>query len=455
MSEQSRTLRVAVVGSGPSGFYAAEAVLRGRPDAAVDLFERLPAPYGLVRYGVAPDSQHTKDVTRLFEQIAGHPAFRFLGNVEVGRDLPVETLRGLYHAVILAAGAAGHRRLNIPGEDLPGSWAANDFCGWYNGHPDFADRSFDLAHSAAVIIGNGNVAIDAARMLARTPEELGRTDMPDYALRALGRSQIRDIYLLGRRGPAQASFTHPELEELGQLADAELLVDPGDLELNEASAAELADPKRFKSRHVYDLLAQYAQRPAGTRRRRLRFRFGVLPVRLEGAGRVERLVIEKGALQGGPGAQRVRGTGTFETIPCGLVIRCIGYHGEPMPGVPFDEAAGVIPNDQGRVVDRGEVVPGLYAVGWIRHGPIGLIGTTRRESRHVVAALLQDLAGEPAPRPGPHAVLEALSERGVPVVSFADWRKVDALELARGRQLGKPREKLVRREDLLRAAFSA
>ncbi len=346
------TLKVAVVGSGPAGFYAADALLKSEePRVEVDLLDRLPTPWGLVRLGVAPDHENIKAVSRAFEKIAARPGFRFFGNVEVGSSVGHDELLSLYDAVVYTVGAQTDRRLGIPGEDLPGSWAATEFVAWYNGHPDFQERAFDLSHERAVVIGNGNVAIDCARMLALTAEELAPTDTTHAAIDAICGAGLQEIVLLGRRGPVQAAFTPPELKELGELAGADVVVDTRDLELDPASAAAL-DLDRERARRNYELLEEYAARPVAGRARRIVLRFLVSPVAILGTDRVEGVEVVRNELVEEGGRLVARPTGELEVIPAGLVLRSVGYQGVALPGVPFDERSGTIPNTGGRVDRR-------------------------------------------------------------------------------------------------------
>ncbi|MCI0633068.1 MAG: hypothetical protein L0206_04010, partial [Actinobacteria bacterium] len=356
----------------------------------VDMIERLPTPWGLVRLGVAPDHPNIKAVSRVFEKIAKQPGFRFLGNVEVGRDLEHGDLMALYDAVVYAVGAQTDRRLGIPGEDLPGSWPATVFVAWYNGHPDFQDVSFDLSCERAVVVGNGNVAIDVARMLALAEPEIAPTDTTDPAIDAILGSGIEEIVMLGRRGPAQASFTTPELKELGELADADVVVHPAELELEPASEAALSDSLVARNLEV---LREYAARPLGGKRRRLELRFRVSPVAILGNGRVEAVeVVHNDLVADDKGTVRAVPTDERELIPCGAVFRSVGYRGVPVPGVPFDEETGVMRNRDGRVLDeRGEPVPGVYCAGWIKRGPTGVIGTNKKDATETVELLLEDV----------------------------------------------------------------
>ncbi len=445
-----RPLRIAVVGSGPAGFYAAGQLLAADTPIEVDLIERLPTPWGLVRLGVAPDHPNIKAVSRVFEKTAQRPGFRFLGNVEVGRDLEHAELAELYDAVVYSVGAQTDRRLGIPGEDLPGSWPATAFVAWYNGHPDFQELAFDLSCGRAVVVGNGNVAVDVARMLALAEPEIAPTDTTDAAIEAILGSGIEEIVVLGRRGPAQASFTTPELVELGELADTDVVVDPAELELEPASEPALAESAVARNLAV---LQEYAARRPSGKRRVLRLRFRVSPVAILGEDRVEGIEVVRNELVAEGGRVRAVPTGETEVIPCGAVFRSVGYRGVAVPGVPFDEELGTMSNRGGRVLDAGgEQVPGLYCAGWIKRGPTGIIGTNKKDAAETVAAILEDAASGALPRRedvSAGRVDAALAERGVDVVSHSGWEAIDAIERARGDEQGRPRVKLLGWDELL------
>ena len=431
-------MRVAVVGSGPAGFYAAGALLSADPPAEVDMLERLPTPWGLVRLGVAPDHPKLKSVSRAFERIAEQPGFRFLGNVEVGRDLHHADLVRLYDAVIYAVGAQTDRRLGIPGEDLPGSWAATELVAWYNGHPDFQQLDFDLSVERAVVIGNGNVALDVARMLALTHEELAPTDATDASIAAIADSSLREIVVVGRRGPAQASFTTPELQEMGELAGADVVVDPVDL--------EGAQPKSTNAERNFAVLQGFAAREPQGRPRRVVFRFFQSPIAILGNERVEGIELVRNELDAN---ERAVPTEERETLACGLVFRSVGYHGVELPGVVFDAKTGTIPNEGGRVE------PGVYSAGWIKRGPTGVIGTNKKDATETVVLLLEDaVAGRLQPKPDASAaaVDALLAERGVRVVEYSGWTAIDEAERAAGEKTGRPRIKLCSWDELLAAA---
>jgi ferredoxin/flavodoxin---NADP+ reductase len=454
-------LRVAIVGSGPSGFYAAGHLLKSKshPDlnVQVDVYDRLPTPWGLVRGGVAPDHPNIKAVSRVYEKTAAHPEFRFYGNVEYGTQITHDDLHARYHAIIYAVGAQTDRRMGIPGEDLPGSWAATEFVAWYNGHPDYRELEFDLSCSRAVVVGNGNVAADVARMLALTREELAVTDIADHAIDVLADSRIEEIVVLGRRGPAQAAFTNPELLELGEMTDADVFVDPRDVELDPLSRTWLdSDEASSTSRKNVDILTGYAGRKPEGKRRRIVLRFLVSPLELLGESHVEGIRICRNELQEREGGLRSCTTETTEELDCGIVFRSIGYRGTRVEGLPFDEARGTIPHEAGRILDeQGAPLPGDYVVGWIKRGPTGIIGTNKRDAQETVDELLEDLdAGrlnEPAD-PTRESLEELLAERAPDHVTYEGWEAIDAVEKAAGEPHGRPRVKLTTTDELLGAA---
>ena len=447
-------LRAAIVGAGPAGFYAAGHLLAGERPVQVDLFDRLPTPFGLVRAGVAPDHPKIKSVVRVYEKTAAKEGFRFFGGVELGRDLHRADLLERYHAVIYAIGAATDRRLGIPGEDLRGSEAATAFVGWYNGHPDHPDREFDLGCERVVVVGNGNVALDCARMLALSAEELRKTDTADHAIDLLASDTVKEIVILGRRGPAQAAFTNPELLELGELEQADVIVDPADVDLDEASQAWLdSDEANKTSRENVRILREYAAREPGGKPKRIVLRFLTSPVELQGDERVEKIVVERNRLEPrDDGSLAARPTGERETMECGLVLRSIGYKGIAIPEVPFDERRGTIPNVAGRVVDGEHHLTGEYVTGWIRRGPSGVIGTNKKDGQEAASSLLQDAdAGLLNSPPDDADIADLLAERGVEPVSWQGWERIDAHEQELGAGL-RPRVKLTRYELLHGAA---
>jgi len=453
-------LRVAVVGAGPTGYYATDHLLRQAGIVVeVDLYDRLPTPYGLVRLGVAPDHQKIKSVTAAFDKVAASPRFRFFGGVEFGKDVTLADLRAHYHQIVYCTGAQTDRRMNIPGEDLEGSHPATEFVAWYNGHPDYRDYRFDLSVERAAVVGVGNVAVDVARILCRSPEELAKTDIADYALDALRASRIREVYLLGRRGPAQAAFTNPEVKELGELADADVAVVPSEVELDPLSraAVETSDDRATKKK--VEILQGYARRLPTGKSRRLVLRFLVSPVELRGdaAGRVVGMRLARNELYATPsGALQARATDHVEELPVGLVFRSVGYRGVALPGVPFDEKAGVILNAKGRVLDPTTKQPrvGEYTAGWIKRGPSGVIGTNKPDAAETVECMAADLAQGAVLEPA-HATAAAaeaiVRQRQPRCVSYPEWLKLNELEVARGRAQGRPRLKFTRIEEMLGA----
>ena len=438
MSPAAGRYRVAIIGGGPGGFYAAEALLRSGQAVDVDMFERLPVPYGLVRFGVAPDHPKLKQVTRVFDRIAEMPGFRFFGGVEIGERLSISALRSCYDAVILATGAPVSRRMDVPGEDLQGSYQASDFVAWYNGHPDFRHCTFDLGAKRAVIIGHGNVALDVARMLAKTPDELRHTDIAAHALDALAESSVREIYLVGRRGPDQTRFAAKELQEFEELADCDPLVELDGFP--EFSANPGADTEAEAS---LALLRAFSTRPVAKRRRCV-FRFGLAPLGIEGDGRVQRIAFSQ--RQGDARAVSSRNI----AIDCGLVFSSIGRQAAPISGIPYDDARGVHANIGGRLAADGCALPGLYVCGWGKRGPQGTIGTNRACSVETVANVLADLPQLDVPPHHPDSLLGGASFPRY--VDYPAWRRIDAEEVARGRPNGKPREKFVALDEMFAAA---
>ncbi len=457
---ENRPLRVAIVGSGPTGFYAAQHLF-DQPDLTVqvDMFDRLPTPYGLVRLGVAPDHQKIKSVIRVYHKTASRPEFRFFGNVEIGRHLTVDDLKRHYHQIVYCTGAQTDRRLGIPGEDLAGSHTATEFVAWYNGHPDFTGLTFDLSQETAVVVGIGNVAVDVARILCRTPEELERTDIADYALEALRNSRVRQVAMLGRRGPAQAAFTNAEVKELGEMPGAACATLPDELELDPVTRQALGEtPDKLTTRKL-EILGSLVGRSEPDKPRRLEIRFLVSPVEIEGddRGRVRAVRIERNELfLDDRGNVKSRGTGRFETLPAGLLFRSVGYRGVPVAGVPFRDDWAVIPNEAGRVIDPadGHPLPGQYAAGWIKRGPQGVIGTNKPDALETVRAMLEDLAQGRLPEPASPAADAAerlVRERQPDVFSYEDWNRLDALEIERGAPLGRPRLKYTEVREMLAA----
>lgn len=443
-------IHVAIVGSGPSGFYAAEALLRSDIPVRVDMFERLPTPYGLVRSGVAPDHQKLKQPIQVFERIAKTPEFNFLGNVRIGVDVTIDELKAAYHAVIFACGAQNDRRMNIPGEDFAGSHTATEFVGWYNGHPDYRDRKFDLQQDVVAIIGQGNVAVDVCRILTRPVDELKTSDIAEHALDALSNSKIREVHIIGRRGPAQAKFTAKELRELTGLTGTVTTLDPEQLRLSAVCETELASNTNAIAQKNMEIFRSIAENTPRSGSRRIHFRFLASPVEIQGRNRVEKLSLVRNQLTGEPFRQSAEATDTFEDLDCGLVFRSIGYKGVPIPGLPFDSARGVLPNIKGRLVEGENKLQGLYVTGWLKRGPSGIIGTNRADSIETVETLLSDLAREaPGSAQGLKAVSPIIERRCGRVVHLSDWLDIDAAEVSRGATKGKPREKFTRIEEML------
>jgi ferredoxin--NADP+ reductase len=444
--------RAAIIGAGPAGFYAADQLLK--VGFEVDLFDLLPTPFGLVRAGVAPDHPKIKSVTRVYAKTAQHEAFRFFGGVALGTDVTREELLARYHAVIYAVGTATDNRLGIPGEDRPGSHPATEFVAWYNGHPHFADHQFKLNGGRAVVIGNGNVAIDVARMLVLDPRELAPTDTADHALDAFGMAGVTEVVLGGGRAPPEAAFTNPELRELGELERADVIVDPDQLE-------RVAEPEDTTKRRNVEILREYSERAPSGKSHRLELRFLRSPLEILGEGSdgpvtgvrvgINRLV------QSADGRVSAEPTGEEEVIECGLVLRSIGYRGVPLAGIPFEERRGLIRNVDGRVVDDAGTCRGEYAVGWIKRGPSGVIGTNKKDASDTVARIVEDseagALGEPSPEDADaEAIAGWLRERVPDLVTWGDWEAIDAHESALGQPSGRPRVKLVRLAELIEAS---
>jgi ferredoxin--NADP+ reductase len=455
-----RPLRVAVVGAGPAGFYVAEHLLR-RAEVVVDLdmFDRLPTPFGLVRLGVAPDHQKIKAVTAAFDKVAAHPRFRFFGGVELGKDVTVADLRAHYHQIVYTTGAQTDRRMGIPGEDLLGSHPATEFVAWYNGHPDYRDCQFDLSQERVAVVGVGNVAVDVARILCRTPSELAATDIAEHALEALRGSRVREVYLLGRRGAAQAAFTNPELKELGELEGADVAVAAHEVELDALSREALEKTGDRAGGKKVEILQSYARRAPEGKPRRLVLRFLVSPVAVldNGAGAVGGIRLVRNRLvASATGTIQAQPTEQVEELPAGLVFRSVGYRGVPLPGVPFDDKWGVVLNEKGRVLDPNTKQPllGEYTAGWIKRGPTGVIGTNKPDAAETATAMLEDAAtGQmlaPA-EPDAAAAERLVTQRQPHYVDYADWLRLNDLEIARGRSRGSPRLKFTRVDEMLAA----
>lgn len=446
-------LRVAVIGAGPAGFYTTEALLKQNDSVFIDIFDRLPAPYGLVRYGVAPDHHRIKSIEKLLARTGRDERVRFFGNVEFGRDLDLEDLQRHYHALVFATGAPLDRNLGVPGEDLPGSLSATEFVAWYNGHPDYRHLEPDLSAEAVAVIGLGNVAVDVTRILAKSVDELRATDIAAHALEQLAESRVRDIWLIGRRGPAQARFTTKELRELGELDNADISVDAAQLELDPYSEMEVAGDMLVQRN--LQVLAGFAAAPVQGKPRHIRLRFLRSPLALLGTEKVTGLELAHNELQGAPGlGLKAMPTDVRETLEAGLVLRSIGYRGTALPGVPFDERRAVIPHEQGRVrCPSGEGhAAGLYTTGWIKRGPSGVIGSNKADALETAACILADEPPVLSPEAAaPEAIEHLLERRGVRFIRFSDWEELDRLELSRGAALGRPRLKFTDTTEMLEA----
>ncbi len=442
--------RVAIVGAGPTGFYAADELLKAAQlNIQVDMFERLPAPYGLVRYGVAPDHLKIKNVTAIFDKIADSERFRFFGNVEIGSTIVLEQLRQHYHAVILTTGASSDRRLGLEHEDAPGSHPATAFVGWYNGHPDFRDAKFNLDCKRAVVVGVGNVAIDVARILVSSYEELKQSDIAEHALEALAKSKIEEVVIIGRRGPVQAAFTNPELKELEELSEADFWAQPDEVALDEHSAAFLAnEPDKAITKRL-EMLDRAAQR-CGQRTKKkllsLRFCWSPSELSVDAKGALASIRLQKNSLGE---TMQARGTDRYEDLSAGLLLRSVGYRGVAVEDVPFNSKSATIANQQGRVMSDGQHQVGHYTAGWIKRGPSGVIGTNKPCAKETVACLLEDLQAGRHLHPTSSNISEILANH--PVVDFPRWKGIDQLEKKRGEASGRPRVKLTSVEEMLAA----
>lgn len=446
--------RVAVIGAGPSGLYAAAALLSSGEPVSVEVLDRLPAPYGLVRYGVAPDHVKMKSVIRVLQKPFDPADVEFLGGVRIGGDgIPLDELRTHFHAVVHATGSSVDRALGVPGEELAGSLGSGAFVSWYCGHPDFTELSPPLDHPGVAVVGAGNVALDVARVLAKTADEMAATDVPGPVLDALRSSAVRDVHVLIRRGPQHVRFTPAELRQIGDLAHAQVIVhDDGLLAAGVEEPATIEQGDR-RQRQNLAMLGEWVGRPDDGSPRRIHLRFLRSPVRLLGEGRVSGIVVERTAVDA---SGRVVGTGEEEVLDVGLVVRAIGYAGEPIPGLPFDEASGTVPNEGGRVVRDGVPVPGAYVTGWIKRGPTGVIGTNKGDAQETVAALLEDLPSLPAPaHPEPEALRDALAAHGIRPVDWTAWLRLDAEEVRRGGLRGAERVKVAELAEMLDAAHGA
>ena len=444
MSE-NKQYRVAVIGSGPAGFYACEHLFKkDEHNFSIDMFDKLPTPHGLVRSGVAPDHQKIKSVTRVYDKIASNENFRFFGLVEYGKHITLDDLKRHYHIVVFATGAQTDRKMNIPGEDLKRSHTATEFVAWYNGHPEYKDFEFDLTQEKVAIVGVGNVAVDVARILCRTEEELLKTDIADYALEALKSSNVKEVYLLGRRGPAQAAFTNPEVKELGNLDDAHAITRIEEVELDEFTK-ELLESKEDRSLvKKIEILNAYSEDIEFQKSKKLHLRFLVSPIEIvgDGQGSVKAIKLVKNELyKTEDGTLRPRATSETEELEVGLVFRSIGYHGVPLPDVPFHEKWGVIHNDKGRVIDpdSNEHVQGVYSTGWIKRGPSGVIGTNKQDSGETVECIIEDIVSGnllSPESPDPGHITQLINERQPQHFSYEDWLRLNELEISKGQETG-------------------
>ncbi len=443
-----REIRIAVVGAGPAGIYAADILTREHPGATVDVIERLPAPYGLVRYGVAPDHPRIKEIIKALHRVLGRDEIRFLGNVEYGNDIKLDELRRFYDAVIFATGAIADRPLDVPGIDLPGSYGAADFVSWYAGHPD-VPRTWPLDAESVAVIGAGNVALDIARMLAKPADEQLTTEIADNVYQGLRANRARDVHVFARRGPAQIKFSPMELRELSHSPSVDVIVHPEGFEIDEAGQQAIGRNKG--TRLVVDTLLKYLEAEPTGAPNRIHIHLCQAPVRLNGTDRVESIRTERTELQGDGTARR---TGDFTDTDVQAVYRAVGYLSTHLPDVPFDHGAGVVPNDAGRVLDLdGTAVPGAYVTGWIKRGPVGLIGHTKSDAAETIASLLADLDGLPGPEmPARSAIIQHLAAGGTEVVTWDGWQRLDAHEAALGEAAGRERIKVVPRDDMLRHA---
>ena len=462
LGTEGHPLRVAIIGSGPAGFYTAAHLLKQSDvHVQVDMFDRLPTPFGLVRFGVAPDHQKIKNVTRVFDRIAQQDTFRYFGDVEVGKDISLGELGQHFHQVCFATGAETDRRMEIPGEDLTRSHTATEFVAWFNGHPDYRDHQFDFSAEHVAVVGVGNVAVDVARILCRTPDELAQTDIADHALEALSQSKVREITMLGRRGALQAAFTNPEVRELGELVGADINVAPEDVRLDPLSQAELDGTDDDTLQKKMAILEDFAERSREGKERLLTLRFLVSPTELIAGedGGVRAMRIVRNELVSDGGKLRPRATEQTEELPVDMVFRSVGYRGLPMEGLPFHESWGVIPNEAGRVTDpeTGQPVRGMYVSGWIKRGPSGVIGTNKKDGTETAGFMLEDAASSSVLDPAntdPSALEALVRERQPHVVNYADWSRLDELEQSRGEASGRPRVKFTSRAEM-RAALDA
>ena len=455
-TSNSNLYRIAIIGSGPAGFFAADHLFKNSNlNIEIDMYDKLPTPFGLVRSGVAPDHQKIKTVTKVYDKIAGNPKFRFYGLIEFGNHITFEDLKKHYHQILFATGAQTDRRMNIPGEDLKRSHTATEFVAWYNGHPDFIGLEFDPSVEKIAIIGIGNVAVDVARILCRSENELSKTDITDYAFEKLKNSNLKEIYMIGRRGPAQAAFTNPEIKELGNLEIADVLTFKEEVELDDLTTRYLLDnPDRSTEKKV-EMLKEFSNN-SRTKKKCLTIRFLLSPIKLlsDGNGNVKGLRLVKNRLyKSGDGSLRARASDEYETLNVDMVFRSIGYQGIPLPGIPFNENRGIIPNKKGRVTDQegNKILTGLYATGWIKRGPTGVIGTNKKDSGETVSLMIKDIHNNKTFQPeslGADKIEALIKEKNSEYINYEDWLKINREEIKRGEKQGKPRVKFTKIEDI-------
>jgi ferredoxin--NADP+ reductase len=446
LGTESRPLRVGIIGSGPSGFYAADALLKQDCSLSVDMFEKLPTPYGLLRGGIAPDHQKMKSLSSYYEKVAtkNEDQFRFFGNVNIGSDISIEALKQFYDVLIFSVGCEVDKELGIPGESLQGCRNATEFVGWYNGHPEFTHLSFQLQGETATVIGLGNVALDVVRILLKPIDDLRQHDIPDYALNALADCKVKTIHLVGRRGPAQSAFTHNELREISELKNCNIHISEEDLTLTEASQAEIDDPHSSKFRKNVEILREIAARKNQDAEKNLYIHYFRSPTAFYGTDRIEGTTFDKTTLSGPAGSQKVKPTGETINLPTGIVFKSIGYRGTAIPGIPFDEKKGIFRNLSGRLMQDDKPIEGLYASGWIKRGASGVIGTNKSCSQETVKGVIEDLPTlSPCPYPETDAILNFLTQNKIDAIGFDDWLAINQEELRIGLLKGKVREKFL------------
>jgi len=454
--------RVSIIGSGPAGFYAADHLFKNKEyNFSIDMYDRLPTPFGLVRSGVAPDHQKIKSVTRVFDKIAQNEGFRFFGNIEFGKDLFLEDIKKYYHIIIFATGAQTVRKMNIPGEELNGSHTASEFVAWYNGHPDYKDRTFDLDKESAAIIGVGNVAVDVARILCRTKDELSVTDIAEYALEKLEKSNVKRVYMIGRRGPAQAAFTNPELKELGNLEDADLITLKNETELDNLTREFVENSTDKTLARKIEILQDHNENYSGTKNKKLFIRFLLSPVEIIGDenNNITKIKLCKNELyKSDDESLRSKQTDQFEELDVGLVFRSIGYHGVALSDIPFNDNWGVISNDKGRIIDENNnFLPGHYVTGWVKRGPTGVIGTNKADSGETVKSIIDDITNDSVNKVQDTDIKnieKLINQRKKDYLSYEEWLKVDKIETEKGAEKGKPRVKFTEIEEIIKAGKS-